>query len=217
MTLVIITSHFLTCLSSGRCVDNGLLQFPTNKTHATDTIKTQIRVGDVFWTILISRYRGIKVSVLVVTSAFLIAVSRWLNRNKRQTSIPIIPPPRLIHTLHTENPCFRHPKQIITCRSFKTQWYVVSWWFNGVKQVWNVFPVFNGSDVKIYSAFIIILNIWREKTLSYLRDFWSCPQGTALLFSLVSLSSAVSHLGPPAEIDIFRFKYLQWISVVDML
>ena len=149
-----------------------------------------------------SWYRGIKVSVLVVTSAFLIAVSRWLNRNKRQTSIPIIPPPRLIHTLHTENPCFRHPKQIITCRSFKTQWYVVSWWFNGVKQVWNVFPVFNGSDVKIFSILHlnrIILNIWREKTLSYLRDFWSCPQGTALLFSLVSLSSAVSHLGLPAE------------------
>ena len=201
MTLVIITSHFMfMCLSSGRCVDNGLLQFPTNKTHARDTIETQIRVGDVFSTILISGYQGIKVSVLVVTFAFLIAVSRWLNRNKRQTSIPIIPPPRLIHTLHTENPCFRQPKLIITCRSFKTQWYVVSWWFNGVKQVWNVFPVLNGSDV-----------------LSYLRDFWSCPQGTALLFSLVSLSSAVSHLGPQAEIDIFRLKYLHRISVVDML
>ena len=77
MTLVNITSHFMfMCLSSGRCVDNGLLQFPTNKTHATDTIETQIRVGDVFWTILISGYQGIKVSVLVVTSAFLIAVSR---------------------------------------------------------------------------------------------------------------------------------------------
>ena len=74
MTLVIITSHFMfMCLS---CVDNGLLQFPTNKTHATDTIETQIRVGDVFWTILISGDQGIKVSVLVVTSAFLIADSR---------------------------------------------------------------------------------------------------------------------------------------------
>ena len=194
--------------------------FPQTRHTPQITIKTQIRVGDMFWTILISGYQGMKVSVHAVTSAFLIAVSRWLNRNKRQTSIPIIPPPRLIHTLHTENPCFRHPKQIITCRSFKTQWYVVSWWFNGVKQVWNVFPVFNGSDVKIFPILHlnrIILNIWREKTLSYLRDFWSCPQGTALLFSLVSLSSAVSHLGPQAEIDIFRFKYLQWISVVDML
>ena len=134
--------------------------FSFPQTRHTPQIQSRLRRSESVTCSRQSWYQGIKVSVLVVTSAFLIAVSRWLNRNKRQTSIPIIPPPRLIHTLHTENPCFRHPKQIITCRSFKTQWYVVSWWFNGVKQVWNVFPVLNGSDVKIYSAFRIILNIW---------------------------------------------------------
>ena len=85
MTLVNITSHFLTCLSSGRRVDNGLLQFPTNKTHATDTIETQIRVGDVFWTILISRYQVSRYPCLwSPLLSWSQSVGDWIGTNDKQ-------------------------------------------------------------------------------------------------------------------------------------
>ena len=137
--------------------------FPQTRHTPQIQSRLRLRVGDVFWTILISGYQVIRAcGHLCFLDRRQSVIESEQTTNK--TSIPIIPP-RLIHTLHTENPCFRHPKQIITCRSFKTQWYVVSWWFNGVKQVWNVFPVFNGSDVNIYSAFRTSLKSLRLRKL----------------------------------------------------